>query len=124
MAFVDGISPDFDEIMLRIGHVSEWNDEFAAINHIGSGWEGPDAVAMAIYCAIRYPDDYASAIRRAVNIPGDSDSVGSIIGGIMGARLGVEAIQPEWIARLEGLDRLTDVATRLATRKAALEQQA
>jgi len=123
LSFVSGVSDEFDEIMMRVGHVSEWTDEFAAINHIGSGWEGPDAVAMAIYCAMRYPNDYASAVRRAVNIPGDSDSVGCIVGGIMGARLGLVAIPSDWIDRLEGLDQLTGTANRLAARKLALEQQ-
>jgi ADP-ribosylglycohydrolase len=114
MAFTDGMSTEFDEAMLRVGHAQEWTDEYAAINHIGSGWVGEEAVAMAIYCANRYPDDFVAAVRRAVNIPGDSDSVGCITGGLLGARLGLTAIPPEWIARLEHLDYLTDVANRLA----------
>lgn len=117
MEFTSGISDEFDETMLKVGHVSEWKDEFAAINHIGSGWTAPDAVAMAIYCTMRYPDDFAGALRRAVNIPGDSDSVGSIVGGILGARLGLDAIPNEWIARLEGLDHITSVADQLAACK-------
>jgi ADP-ribosylglycohydrolase len=124
MAFCSGISDEFDDIMLRVGHVSEWKDEFAALTHIGSGWIAPEAVAMAIYCTMRYPDDFISALRRAVNIPGDSDSVGSIVGGILGARLGLEAIPPEWITRLEGHDQLADVANRLAAKRFAIEQRA
>lgn len=123
-AFVGGISDEFDEALLKIGHVSEWTDEFAAINHIGSGWTAPDAIAMAIYCTMRHPDDFVSALRRAVNIPGDSDSVGSVVGGILGARLGIEAIPADWITRIEGLDRLTGVANQLATRKQAIDQRA
>ena len=100
--------------MLRIGHVLEWTDEFAAINHIGQGWVGEDAVAMAVYCAMRHPDDYVKAVARAVNIPGDSDSVGCITGGLMGARLGMEGIPYAWIQRLENQERLADIASRLA----------
>lgn len=122
-AFVGGISDEFDETVLKIGHVSAWTDEFAAINHIGSGWTAPDAVAMAIYCTMRYPDDFAGGLRRAVNIPGDSDSVGSIVGGILGARLGLEAIPPDWITRLEGLEHITKVASQLAEQKLKLSKQ-
>ena len=115
LEFTDGISPDFDTAMLRIGHVLEWTDEFAAINHVGSGWLGEEAVAMAVYCAMRHPDDFAKAVCRAVNIPGDSDSVGCITGGLMAARLGLDGIPPTWISRLENVDRLTETAARLAS---------
>lgn len=114
MEFTDGISPEFDEAMLRIGHVLEWTDEFAAITHIGSGWVGEEAVAMATYCAIRHQDDYVAAVRRAANIPGDSDSVACIAGGLVAARLGLAAIPTDWISRLENLDKLTDIANQLA----------
>jgi ADP-ribosylglycohydrolase len=124
MEFVSGISDEFDETLLKVGHVSEWKDEFAAINHIGSGWVAPEAVAMAIYCTIRYPDDFENALRRAVNIPGDSDSVGSIVGGILGARLGLKAISKTWITRLEGLPHLQTVANQLAAARQTIDQRA
>jgi ADP-ribosylglycohydrolase len=114
LAFTDGLSGEFDDAMLRIGHVQEWTDEYAAITQLGSGWVGEEAVAMAVYCAIRHQDDFASAVRRAVNIPGDSDSVGCITGGLVAARVGLDGIPKNWIAQLEHLDYLTDVANRLA----------
>jgi ADP-ribosylglycohydrolase len=109
--------------MMRVEHVLEWNDEFAAINHIGAGWIAPEAVAMAVYCVMRYPDDLLGAVRRAVNIPGDSDSVGSIAGGLAAARLGLDAIPPVWISRLEMGDRLAALADGLAAKKLSLPQR-
>jgi ADP-ribosylglycohydrolase len=120
MAFVDGISEEFDDAVLRVGHVLAWSDEEAAIEHVGKGWTAEEAVALALYCAMRHPDDYVTAVRRAANIPGDSDSVACITGGIMGARLGLEAIPEEWVARLEKCEYVTDVANRLAAKKQAL----
>jgi ADP-ribosylglycohydrolase len=114
LAFTDGISADFDTTMLRVGHVQEWTDEYAAITHLGSGWIGEEAVAMAVYCAVRHRDDFVRAVHRAVNIPGDSDSVGCITGGLVAARVGLDGIPKNWIARLEHLDELTDLARRLA----------
>jgi ADP-ribosylglycohydrolase len=114
LAFTDGLSSEFDDALLRIGHVQEWTDEYAAITQLGSGWIGEEAVAMAVYCAIRHQDDFAGALRRAVNIPGDSDSVGCITGGLVAARVGLDGIPNDWIAQLEHLDYLTDVANRLA----------
>lgn len=118
--FTRGISSEFEDAMMRVGHVIEWTDELAAITHIGSGWFGEEAVAMAVYCAVRHCDDFLRAVRRAVNIPGDSDSVGCITGGIVAAQLGLAAIPQEWISRLEHLDYLTDVANRLAAKKESL----
>lgn len=118
--FTRGISSDFDEAMMRIGHVIEWTDELGAITHIGSGWFGEEAVAMAVYCTLRHFGDFMRAVRRAVNIPGDSDSVGCITGGIVAAQVGLTALPREWISRLENLDYLTDVANRLAAKKESL----
>ncbi|MBN1431048.1 MAG: ADP-ribosylglycohydrolase family protein [Anaerolineae bacterium] len=120
LAFTQGLSSEFDEAMQRVGHVIEWTDELGAITHIGSGWYGEEAVAMAAYCAIRHCDNFSRAVRRAVNIPGDSDSVGCITGGIVAAQLGLAAIPPDWIALLENLDYLTNVANRLAAKKEQL----
>jgi ADP-ribosylglycohydrolase len=119
LAFTNGISGDLDDALLRIGHVLEWTDEFAAINHIGDGWVGEQSVAMALYCVLRYPDDFAGAVRRAVNIPGDSDSVGCIAGGIMGARLGISGVPSDWVARLENRDALLDLADQLVSARSA-----
>lgn len=115
LAFTDGISDEFDAAMLRVGHVQEWTDEYAAITHLGSGWIGEEAVAMAVYCASRHRDDFVRAVQRAVNIPGDSDSVGCITGGLVAARVGLAGLPKDWIARLEHLDELTDLAKRLAS---------
>ncbi|HEC23452.1 MAG TPA: ADP-ribosylglycohydrolase family protein [Chloroflexi bacterium] len=120
LEFTTGISDEFRDTMLRIEHVSQWADELAAIMYIGNGWVGRETVAMAVYCAMRYPDDYPGAVRRAVNIPGDSDSVGCITGGLVAARLGLDAIPADWIARLEHRDTLTDLAERLADKKRSL----
>src|SRR5574341_149768 len=122
LQFVDGISQDFHDAMLRVGHVVEWTDQQAALAHIGNGWIGEEAVSMATYCAIRHADDYVSAVRRAANIPGDSDSVACITGGLVAARLGLGAVPRAWFERLERLDYLNEVAARLAAKKASLNQ--
>lgn len=118
LRFVDGINDDFDGAMYRLGHVMGWADEEAALRHIGEGWTGEEAVALALYCVLRYPDDYEACVRRAANTNGDSDSIASIAGGIMGARLGLGAIPAAWRARCEHESYLRDLAGRLAAAKA------
>lgn len=112
--FATGISEEMDLAILRIGHVLGWANEDMALDHIGQGWTGEEAVALALYCVLRYPDDYVACMRRAANTPGDSDSIACIAGGIMGARLGLDAIPFDWRERCENASGLSDLARRLA----------
>ncbi len=113
LQFTDGMSDEFDAAIYRVGHCLNWGSEEAALDHIGQGWVGEEAVALALYCVLRYPDDYVACVRRAANSNGDSDSIACIAGGIMGARLGLEAIPEAWRARCEKRDYLIDVALRM-----------
>jgi ADP-ribosylglycohydrolase len=110
-----GLSDEFSDTLYKVGHVGGWTDEEAAIRHIGAGWVGDQAVALALYCVIRYPEDYAGCIRRGANLTGDSDSVASIAGGISAAYLGLEAIPAVWQERLEIRDELFDLGSRLTS---------
>ena len=64
-----------------------------AIHALGEGWVAEEALAIAVFCAVRHQDDFAAAIRAAVNHKGDSDSTGAICGNILGAWLGKEAVE-------------------------------
>jgi len=66
-----------------------------AIWVLGEGWTGEEAWAIALYCFIRHIDSIKEAIIAAVNHNGDSDSTGSIVGNIMGAVYGYEAIKDQ-----------------------------
>ena len=119
--FAQGLSEEFEAALYRVGHVIGWTDEEAALNHVGptrgGGWIAEEAVAMALYCVLKYPDSYPAAVTLAANISGDSDTVASITGGILGARLGPEALPPDWVERLENRDYYLGLADRLAARK-------
>lgn len=118
------LSDELDQALRRVGHVIGWGDEIAAMRHIGEGWTGEEAVALALYCVMRHPDDYVAAVRRSANNNGDSDSIACIAGGIMGARLGIEAIPAAWQARCENRTALLLLAERLVAKRATLEDWA
>lgn len=120
MLFTDIISDEFNAAIYRVGHVAAWTDEEAALRHIGEGWVGDEAVALALYCVLRYPDNYVACMQRAANTDGDSDSIACIAGGILGARLGLDAIPRDWRERCEKADYLTALAGRMATAREAL----
>ena len=62
------------------------------IGHLGEGWTGEEALAIAIYCALKHFDSFEDAMIAAVNHKGDSDSTGAVTGNILGAAIGYEAI--------------------------------
>ena len=119
--FSAGEAEDFEQALRRVGQVVNWGDEIAAMRHIGAGQSGVDVVALALYCVLRYPDDYVSAVRRAANSSGDSGAVACITGGILGARLGLDAIPAAWQARCASAAALVDLGARLAAARVAME---
>ena len=83
------------------------------IESLGGGWVAEETLAIAIYCCLRYPDDFSKAVIAAVNHSGDSDSTGAVTGNIMGAWLGYEKIDPAWLKDLELRGVIEEVATDL-----------
>lgn len=80
------------------------------IRSLGEGWVAEETLAIAIYCAIRYQDDFSKAVIAAVNHDGDSDSTGSVTGNIVGAWLGFDAIDYKWKKNLELSDIILEIA--------------
>lgn len=83
-----------------------------AIAQLGEGWVGEEAVAIAVYCALRYPGDFRKAVLAAVNITGDSDSTGAITGAIVGAQVGFQKLPKAWREGVEAKDMLWDLGAR------------
>jgi len=81
-----------------------------SISEIGAGWIGEEALAIAVYCALRFRDAFKQAVRAAVNHSGDSDSTGSIAGSILGTLLGVKAIPSQWVKQVENSARIAGLA--------------
>lgn len=86
-----------------------------AINELGEGWVGEEALAISVYCALKYKADFKKALIASVNHNGDSDSTGSITGNILGSYLGINEIPREWIDNIELSDEITEVADDLLT---------
>ena len=88
-------------------------DDVRAIHSLGGGWVGEEALAIGLYCALKYQNDFSACIRAAVNHDGDSDSTGAIAGNLLGAWLGAEGIGEEWLAPLEARDVIETMARQL-----------
>ena len=83
------------------------------IHRLGEGWVAEETLAISIYCALRYQDDFSAGIIASVNHKGDSDSTGAVTGNILGALLGYDAIDDIWKKDLELHDVIIEMADDL-----------
>ena len=81
--------------------------------HLGEGWTGEEALAIALYCALKHFDSFEEAMIAAVNHGGDSDSTGAVTGNILGAAVGYEAIPQFYKDDLEMHDLILHMADDL-----------
>jgi len=89
------------------------DDDKRNISRIGEGWVAEEALGIAIYCSLRYYNDFSKAIIAAVNHEGDSDSTGAITGNIVGAHVGYSNIPLKWKTHLELHDTILEIADDL-----------
>lgn len=83
------------------------------IHLLGEGWVAEETLAIALYCSLKYQNDFSKGIIAAVNHQGDSDSTGAITGNILGAWVGYEAIDKKWKEDLELRPTIIQVADKL-----------
>ena len=83
------------------------------IEAIGEGWVAEETLAIAVYCAVKYFDNFEKAIIASVNHKGDSDSTGAVTGNILGAVVCYDAIPEFFKTDLELHDVILHVADDL-----------
>jgi ADP-ribosylglycohydrolase len=80
-------------------------------------------VPLALYCWLRHPGDFRAAVEEVIDLGGDADSTGAVVGGLAGATVGAGGIPPNWLNGLFEWPRsavwLRKLAGRLAEQFAA-----
>jgi len=82
---------------------------------LGGGWVAEEALSISIFASLLFEKDFRTGVLYSVNHSGDSDSVGSVTGNILGLINGVEEIPKEWIDRLKGHQLVKQIAIDLFT---------
>jgi ADP-ribosylglycohydrolase len=62
--------------------------------------ESVQTTIFCIYCFLCVPDFYISAICMSIRAGGDTDTTAAIVGGIVGARLGIESIPSYFVEKI------------------------
>ena len=105
---------DFIAIMKKSLKLSKSNKNDAeAISELGEGWGADETLAIAVYCSLKYNDNFEKAIIASINHNGDSDSTGSVTGNIMGAIHGYKKIPKKFISNLELKEIIMEIADDL-----------
>lgn len=94
-----------------------------AVKQLGLGWDGDEALAIAVYSVLKTPNDFQQVLVNACNHDGDSDTVGSIAGGIMGTYLGYDGIPNEFKEKVELENELKDLACDLLANPKEIKQR-
>lgn len=107
---------EFEDIIKKaIALSGEIHEDADAISQLGEGWVAEEALAIAVYSALKYKDRFRKGVICAVNHDGDSDSTGAITGNILGAYLGLSAIDADGsiINKLEAYDVMYEISQDL-----------
>jgi poly(ADP-ribose) glycohydrolase ARH3 len=82
-------------------------------SRLGNGVEAYQAVPAALYSFLSHPTSFSEALRYAIRLGGDTDTIASMTGALSGAYLGESAIPLNWRKRLEGVARIGQLADAL-----------
>jgi poly(ADP-ribose) glycohydrolase ARH3 len=87
---------------------------------LGNGIEALESAPTAIASFALTPDSYADTIANLIFLGGDTDTMAAMAGAVSGAFLGIDAIPPNLLRRLEtspqGREFLLDLADQLYRR--------
>ncbi len=95
------------EALLGEGPVDE------VVARLGTGVAAHESVPTALYAFLRHRDSFADAVAYAVSLGGDTDTIGAMTGALAGAYLGEGAIPAAARERVEGGERLRQLADAL-----------
>jgi poly(ADP-ribose) glycohydrolase ARH3 len=87
-----------------------------AADELGNGTAAVASVPTALLAFLRHPDNFVAAVKFAIQVGGDTDTIAAMTGAIAGTRHGLGAVPPNWLSRLENEPDLRRLADRLADR--------
>jgi len=85
-----------------------------ALFEIGTSSDAIETVPAAVYCFLKHPRQFTSAVLCGVNGGDAADSIGALTGSFVGALAGSDAIPKHFVQEVENSDVLIGVAENLA----------
>lgn len=103
---------EFEWQMRTLSHLSPTD----ALPDFGNTLAAHRSVGTAIGCFVINPSSYLDVVTRAISLGGDTDTIAAIAGSLAGTHLGLTALPPDLLLRLENTSRGRDYISTLAAR--------
>ena len=103
-----GLMPDDSEVRagiqkaLSLGPAAPLNKAVEMLGN-GSRVTCQDTVPLVLWIAACNQDDFKGGVLKAIRAGGDTDTNAAVVGGIIAARVGIDGIPQDWLAKLEPL---------------------
>ena len=110
-------SERFDKSLItqwfKEGIESKAEDSVSTIARFGQSCHVDDAFAGVVHLIAKYENDLEEALVQAVMAGGDSAGRGMVVGMVLGAHLGEDALPEEWISGLQRGREIIDLLDKL-----------
>ncbi len=110
--------PGWEERLHAVRERLGVSDARRVAHEIGNDVRATHSVPLALWAFLNHADKPVEVIRQCMRAGGDTDTIASMAGALVGARHGIAAWPQRWVERLEGHRRLHDLADRLGTQLA------
>jgi poly(ADP-ribose) glycohydrolase ARH3 len=105
----------FRQVLQRIAPLLGKDPDPARVAaEIGNDVTAIGSVPAAVAAFLRTPDSPTAAVRFAINLGGDADTIAAMTGALCGARLGERHVPAPWVRRLEHAELIDGIAGSLA----------
>jgi poly(ADP-ribose) glycohydrolase ARH3 len=82
-------------------------------NELGSNVLAITSVSFSIFAFLKNPNSFETSLLDAILISRDRDTVGAMLGGLLGSYLGIEKIPNDWYLKLENGNYIKDLGQKL-----------
>jgi ADP-ribosylglycohydrolase len=110
---VASVDPDTAGVLRWVTQITHLSSE-EALFELGTSADAIEAIPAAIFCFLKHPKQFSSAVLSAVNAGDAADSIGALTGSFVGAFAGSKSIPENWRAQVENGDLLVGIGESLA----------
>lgn len=110
----------YKEKLMKATSLLRNDDRKEVVKNLGNGIEAFNSVPTAIYSFAKNYHNFTQALRYAISLGGDTDTIGAMTGGIAGAYHGKEECPKIWVDNLEKADYITGLAQKIWKLKVSL----
>lgn len=103
----------YEKIKLIKKYIKGDYSEHEIIKSLGNGVESYNTIPISIYSFLKNIESFRDALIYTVNLGGDADTIGAIVGAWSGALHGSNSIPENWRYNLEKFDYIIELANEL-----------